>query len=548
MKIVQLYEVARTAHFERMDESRDVTLLFREKRYDFDQSLAARARAQQAGMLKSMLYAASHRVDIIEVNEPLVVRATIRSLVFTSAARLRARLLGLPRPRVVSYAIGNVSSATLRRHLPWKARVKFELQRPWSGLLWRQVDFIAYGTSDAQELYRAEFSAATAPKEILVEAVSAAEAVNDQDQDVRAPALIFLGDLSDRKGFPDVLNAWASVRTRVPDSTFTIIGRGAGSSDAEQLSESDDRVTVYLDPERARIFEELDQAKVLVLPSRRRPLWREQVGLPIVEGLSHGCRIVTTSETGIASWLAAHDHFVVDEDNLISDLPEALVAALEADVTPAEIKAPLPDQDGRLTARDRLYEAAAGPAAPRPRRNLFARVYARRKQVIPYMRGVLRGHPGVRIGRGVHLTGPGKYDLDRSVNLTDGVRIWVGPDAVFTMKKGSKIGDRTIVNVETSVTLAEGTRVSWDVQIMDTDFHWIEGEDGTQKDHTAAIHLGPNALIGARSMVLKGVSVGDGAVVGAGSVVRRSVPAGTIAAGNPAREVGRVRAWGSAAK
>lgn len=52
---------------------------------------------------------------------------------------------------------------------------------------------------------------------------------------------------------------------------------------------------------------------------------------------------------------------------------------------------------------------------------------------------------------------------------------------------------------------------------------------------TARISIGKNAFIGARALILPGVSVGDGAVVGAGSVVTRDVAEASVVAGNPAR-------------
>ena len=51
------------------------------------------------------------------------------------------------------------------------------------------------------------------------------------------------------------------------------------------------------------------------------------------------------------------------------------------------------------------------------------------------------------------------------------------------------------------------------------------------------VTIGDQVFIGARAIILKGVSVGCGSVVAAGSVVSRDVPTKTVVAGNPAREV-----------
>lgn len=58
-------------------------------------------------------------------------------------------------------------------------------------------------------------------------------------------------------------------------------------------------------------------------------------------------------------------------------------------------------------------------------------------------------------------------------------------------------------------------------------------------DRTRGLYLhtriGEKCFIGARSMLMPGVSVGDGSIVGAGSVVTKDVPPGSMVAGNPAR-------------
>lgn len=51
------------------------------------------------------------------------------------------------------------------------------------------------------------------------------------------------------------------------------------------------------------------------------------------------------------------------------------------------------------------------------------------------------------------------------------------------------------------------------------------------------VRIGSRCFIGDSAIVLPGVAIGDDCVIGAGSVVSRDIPAGSVAAGNPARVV-----------
>ena len=55
-----------------------------------------------------------------------------------------------------------------------------------------------------------------------------------------------------------------------------------------------------------------------------------------------------------------------------------------------------------------------------------------------------------------------------------------------------------------------------------------------------SIQIGRNAWIGARAILLKGARIGENAIVGAGAVIDFSVPPNAVAAGNPARIVGKI--------
>ncbi len=59
---------------------------------------------------------------------------------------------------------------------------------------------------------------------------------------------------------------------------------------------------------------------------------------------------------------------------------------------------------------------------------------------------------------------------------------------------------------------------------------WHQGESQSKR-----VTLGDDIWIGARTIILPGVSIGDHSIIGAGSVVTKNVPASSIYAGNPAR-------------
>jgi acetyltransferase-like isoleucine patch superfamily enzyme len=88
------------------------------------------------------------------------------------------------------------------------------------------------------------------------------------------------------------------------------------------------------------------------------------------------------------------------------------------------------------------------------------------------------------------------------------------------------------------VEIGAGTFVGADAVIFDNDFHAPQGEwswGPFAPENPKAVIIGRGVFIGARAIILKGVTIGDRAIVGAGAVVTKNVPAQAIAAGNPAR-------------
>ena len=110
------------------------------------------------------------------------------------------------------------------------------------------------------------------------------------------------------------------------------------------------------------------------------------------------------------------------------------------------------------------------------------------------------------------------------------------------------IGERGFFNIgcfvdlADAITIEEGVTFGPQVMLI-TGTHEIGPLDrraGPLKP--LPIKIGKGAWLGARSLVLPGITIGEGAVVGAGSVVTKDVQPNTIVGGVPAKVIRTVDA------
>jgi len=112
-----------------------------------------------------------------------------------------------------------------------------------------------------------------------------------------------------------------------------------------------------------------------------------------------------------------------------------------------------------------------------------------------------------------------------------GVRLECWEGATIRIGNGTYLNRNVEIVAAKAVTIGRDCKIARDVIIMDTDQHALT----TGELLAEPVVIEDRVWIGARAIVLKGVTVGHDAVIGAGSVVTRDVPARAVVAGVPAR-------------
>ena len=112
------------------------------------------------------------------------------------------------------------------------------------------------------------------------------------------------------------------------------------------------------------------------------------------------------------------------------------------------------------------------------------------------------------------------------------------PGAVLEIGNNVGISGSTI-NSTTRISIGDNVLIGSGCLITDTDSHPLSpiDRDNKRTPKSKPISIERNVFIGARTIVLKGVTIGEGSVVGAGSVVSKDVPPYSIVVGNPAQVV-----------
>ncbi|WP_169304913.1 acyltransferase [Selenomonas sputigena] len=148
------------------------------------------------------------------------------------------------------------------------------------------------------------------------------------------------------------------------------------------------------------------------------------------------------------------------------------------------------------------------------------------------------GHVGIfdaRYSRSIWEV-KGEIEFQGEVRLGHGTRISVGEKGTLVFSAGVDITAETAIVCQRKISFGEGTLISWDNLIMDTDFHHVIKNDEIINP-PAEIHIGKHVWIGCRCTILKGSVIADKTIVAAGSLIAKKFTRGNVIIGGISAKV-----------
>lgn len=183
--------------------------------------------------------------------------------------------------------------------------------------------------------------------------------------------------------------------------------------------------------------------------------------------------------------------------------------------------------------------------------------YNRQKQILWGKMNLLRAfYWGVRIGKNSKFRGHCYFKTAvhskiiigenfSAVSIVNESNLVKRPCTIQTNLEGAiiEIGNNVgmsgcIIACFKYVKIGNNVRIGGNCTIFDGDFHLDDSRAGEPKD----VIIEDNVWLGYDVIVLKGVHIGPNTVIGAGSIVTRDIPSNCMAAGNPCKVI---KYWGN---
>jgi acetyltransferase-like isoleucine patch superfamily enzyme len=130
----------------------------------------------------------------------------------------------------------------------------------------------------------------------------------------------------------------------------------------------------------------------------------------------------------------------------------------------------------------------------------------------------------------------GEIVFEGSARLGNGFKLSVAESGTVTFGPEFVLSAESQIVCRESIVFGRGCLISWDVLVLDSDFHPVVYDGGPPPSPEAPVVLGEHVWVGARASILKGVRLANDVVVAAGAIVTQSQEEpNVVVGGNPAQ-------------
>ena len=138
----------------------------------------------------------------------------------------------------------------------------------------------------------------------------------------------------------------------------------------------------------------------------------------------------------------------------------------------------------------------------------------------------------------------GTVVFEGDATIGHGCKISVEGGGILRFGKNFVCTAESAIAATKSIVFGDNCMLSWDILIMDTDWHKILNADHTIINPPQPVTIGNHVWIGCRTTILKGVTIADNSVVAAGSIIAKPIlTSNSISGGVPYRTIKTDITW-----
>ena len=124
--------------------------------------------------------------------------------------------------------------------------------------------------------------------------------------------------------------------------------------------------------------------------------------------------------------------------------------------------------------------------------------------------------------------------------LSRNIKGCIHTEAYAQLIIGDNVGmSSTCIWCNKKISIGNNVKIGSDCIILDSDCHSLDFKDRrndlNEHNNDKDIYIQDDVMIGAKCIILKGVTIGRNSVIGSGSIVTKNIPDNCIAAGNPCK-------------